>query len=191
MSDWTGNTKSIHSTLGASNHSEHEREQHDYYATEPVCAAELLQVVPAYNIWECACGEGHLAKVFDVCGVLSKATDLIDRGYGTGGVDFMRCNERHDGWIVTNPPYKYALEFTEHALTLADNVAMFLKLTFLEGQKRKKFFERHPPKFIYVYSSRRKCAINGKFEGTDSSAACYAWFVWEAGFKGDSIVRWI
>lgn len=68
---------------------------------------------------------------------------------------------------------------------------MFLKLTFLEGQKRKKFFERNPPKYIYVYSSRRKCAMNGKFEGIDSSAACYAWFIWERGFKGDSIVRWI
>lgn len=101
MSDWSGNSKSIHSTLGASNHSEHERQSHDYYATEPVCAAELLQLVQARNIWECACGEGHLAKVFEVCGVLSKATDLIDRGYGDGGIDFMRCTESHDGWIVT------------------------------------------------------------------------------------------
>lgn len=189
--DWSGNKKSTYTTLGASSHSEHERESHDYYATEPVCAAELLQVVNATNIWECACGEGHLAKVFDICGVLSKATDLIDRGYGQGGVDFLRCREKHDGWIVTNPPYKYAVEFAEHALSLAPNVAMFLKLTFLEGQKRKKFFEHHPPKYIYVYSSRRKCAMNGEFDDLGSSAACYAWFIWEADFKGDSIVRWI
>lgn len=102
--DWSGNKKSTYTTLGASSHSEHERESHDYYATEPVCAAELMQVANVYNVWECACGEGHLAKVFDVCGVLSKATDLIDRGYGQGGVDFMRSSEQHDGWIVTNPP---------------------------------------------------------------------------------------
>jgi hypothetical protein len=189
--DWSGNKKSTHVTLGSSNHSEHERESHDYYATEPVCAVELMQVANVHDVWECACGEGHLAKVFDVCGVLSKATDLIDRGYGQGGVNFMRSREQHDGWIVTNPPYKYALEFTEHALTLAPHVAMFLKLTFLEGQKRKKFFERHPPKYIYVYSSRRKCAMNGEFEDLGSSAACYAWFIWERGFTGDSIVRWI
>ena len=31
--DWTGNGKSIFTTLGASNHTEKEREINDYYAT--------------------------------------------------------------------------------------------------------------------------------------------------------------
>lgn len=38
---------------------------------------------------------------------------------------------------------------------------MFLKLTFLEGQKRKELFLHNPPKYIYVSSSRLKCAPNG------------------------------
>lgn len=39
--DWIGNQNSIYTTLGASNHTDKERQQHDYYATEPK-AMELL-----------------------------------------------------------------------------------------------------------------------------------------------------
>ena len=81
--DWTGNHKSTFATLGASNHTDHEREQHDYYATEPK-AAELLLEVEKFSplIWECACGEGHLAKEFEKAGHTVYASDLVDRGYG-------------------------------------------------------------------------------------------------------------
>lgn len=139
--DWTGNKKSTFVTLGASSHSEGQREVDDYYATDPICATDLLNLnLGIRDVWECACGEGHLAKVFKSAGVLFEATDLVNRGYGDTGVDFLKESSPHDGWIVTNPPYKYALEFCEHALSLCDNVAMFLKLTFLEGQKRRLFF---------------------------------------------------
>ena len=35
MLDWTGDTNNVMKTLGASNHSDTVREQHDYYATDP------------------------------------------------------------------------------------------------------------------------------------------------------------
>ena len=43
----------------------------------------LLEVVEPdlNNIWECACGEGHLAQIFDKAGKLYKSTALINRGY--------------------------------------------------------------------------------------------------------------
>lgn len=34
-------------------------------------------------------------------------------------------------------------------------------------------------------------AINGDFENINSSAVCYAWFVWEKGYKGQTIIDWI
>ena len=84
MKDWTGNKKSTFTCLGASNHSIHERADFDYYATDPSAAELLLSVEPDLNnIWECACGEGHLAKVFDKYKKLGKASDLVNRGYGT------------------------------------------------------------------------------------------------------------
>ena len=32
--------------------------------------------------------------------------------------------------------------------------------------------------------------MNGDFEAFGSSAAAYAWFVWEKGFKGETTVKW-
>ena len=81
--DWTGNSRSAHAILGARNYAQNERETNDYYATEPK-AARLLMEAETFSplIWECACGEGHLAKEFEKAGYSVYATDLIDRGYG-------------------------------------------------------------------------------------------------------------
>lgn len=193
--DWTGNKKSTFVTLGASNHSEGEREVHDYYATDPIAAEFLLKLEPdLYNIWECAAGEGHLAKVFAEAGKLGAASDLIERGYCQGGYDFLSQEWEWNGDIVTNPPYKYAGEFVKKALDsvpVGRKVCMFLKIQFLEGQKRGKFFKEHPPKIVYVTSSRLNCAKNGDFETYDkASAAAYIWVIWEKGYTGDTILKW-
>ena len=197
MKDWTGNQNSIYKTLGASNHTDKEREANDYYATEPK-ALELLLILEQFSprVWECACGEGHLSEVLKKRGYSVVSSDLIDRGYGTGGVDFLECYNAWDGDIITNPPYKYAKEFAEHALDLvADGrkVALFLKVQFLEGKARRGLFEKHPPKTIYVASSRLLCAKNGEFQKMrdgGGSAVAYAWFVWEKGYRGDTVVKW-
>ena len=69
-------------------------------------------------------------------------------------------------------------------------IAMFLKVQFLEGKARKQFFINNPPKKVYVFSSRVSCAKNGDFTSA-VNAVCYAWFVWEKGFKGDPSIKWI
>lgn len=195
MKDWIGNKPVIFVTLGASNHTIGERQKHDYYATEPK-AVELLLEVEKFNknIWECACGEGHISKVLERHGYQVKSTDLIDHGYGKSGIDFLKQTEFFNGDIITNPPYKYAQQFVQKALELipeGNKVAMFLKLQFLEGKSRKELFKKHPPKIVYVSSSRLSCAKNGEFEKYPSSAVAYAWFVWIKGFKGDPIIKWI
>ncbi len=187
--------ESIFINIGASNHSKNERQSEDYYATDPIAAKLLLKVEPELNnIWECACGEGHLAKVFDEAGKLGKVTDLINRGYGDVEDFLLNTDPYHNGDIVTNPPYKYAQEFVEHSLNKVDEgrkVCMFLKVLFLETQKRKSLFIKYPPKTIYISSSRINCARNGDFVTYDSSAIAYAWFVWEKGYRGDTIIKWI
>ena len=195
--DWVGNSNSIYKTLGASNHTDKERQSEDFYATEPR-AAELLLELEDFNenIWECACGEGDLSKVFEEAGHKVLSTDLIDRGYGQGGVDFLQCTEVFDGDIITNPPYKYAKEFVEKAIELVPDghkVAMFLKLQFLEGKARKTLFEKYPPKTIYVASGRLLCAKNGDFEGMKAgggSAVAYCWYIWQKNYTGDTVIKW-
>ena len=190
--DWTGNLQSIVGCLGASNHSAGERELHDFYATDPIAAEWLIQLEELnHNIYECACGQGHLAKVFENHGFNVKATDLVNRGYGQGGVDFLACEEKFDGDIVTNPPYSMAQEFIEHSLFLVNDgnkVCMFLKVQFLEDKQRRHLFEQFPPKRVWVSSSRIACIKNGV--EVCSAIQAYAWYVWEKGYQGDTVLKW-
>lgn len=204
--DWTGNKKSTFVTLGASNHSDGEREENDFYSTDPHSLEILLEALERdnfklhKNIWECACGMGHLSKVLESKGYNVLSTDLINRGYGIVDNDSNFLNgkyythTKYNGDILTNPPYKYAKEFVETALEkieYGNYVIMFLKIQFLEGQNRRKLFDKYPPKYIYVNSTRQTCYINGDMSKKMSSATCYCWFIWEKGFKDEPKIRWI
>ena len=194
--DWTGNKKSTFVTLGASNHAVHEREQHDFYSTDPNALRLFLDKFKLHTkVWEPACGMGHLSDVLEEYGYIVRSSDLIDRGYGNTGVNFLEIKERDLNMdILTNPPYKYAYEFVDKAMDIIANgyyVVMFLKIQFLEGQKRLELFKKYPPKYIYVNSKRQICYINGDMSKKMSSATCYCWFVWEKGFTDDPIIKWL
>lgn len=173
--DWTGNSKAIYSCHGASNHSETEREANDYYATPPSAVEMLLKLEDfSKTIMEPACGQGHIAEILKSHGYTVCATDLIDRGYGVGNVDFFSINDPTDMDIITNPPYAMAKEFVEHAMDIVTDghkVVMFLKLTFLEGQGRRELFKKYPPKTVYVSTSRIGCAKNGEFKRTKTETS--------------------
>ena len=197
--DWVGNAKSVFTCNGASNHSEEERQPDDYYATEPR-AVELLLERENFSgyVWECACGGGHMSYALADKGYIVKSSDIVDRGLaGTLIIDFLKYSELNTMDIITNPPYKYAKEFVEHALDISADgvkVAMFLKLTFLESKSRKALFEKYPFKTLYVSSSRLQCAKNGDFEKFGKgvgTAVAYGWYVWEKGFTGKPTIEWI
>ena len=190
MNDWIGNSQAVH----AVNQRNKDAQENDYYATDPK-AVELLLEQEKFcsTIWEPACGEGHISEVlrahgYDVC-----SSDLIDRGYGEVE-DFLSPdnNMQVNVDIITNPPYKFAKQFVEKALSLVGDghkVAMFLKLTFLEGQARRELFKHSPPSVVYVSSARLECGKNGVFTG--ESAVAYCWVVWEKGFTGVTQLKWI
>lgn len=166
-------------------------EPNDYYATDPRALKLLLEKERfSENIWEPACGEGHLSKVLENAGYTVYSSDLIDRGYGVGGKDFLSETGEFDGDIITNPPYKHAKAFVEKALEIVApgrKVAMFLKLTFLEGQARRALFTNNPPQAVYVSSARLQCGKNGEFRG--SSTVAYAWFVWRRGYPRPDLFK--
>ncbi len=184
-----------------------ERVKEDYYATPPEATRVLLDsfgLNDCWTIYEPACGEGHISKEIEKwfkrinssCEVHS--TDLIDRGYGVGGIDFLKLDSftRKFDCIITNPPFKFAKEFIEKALKLSNKyVIIFAKLQLLEGIGRKDLFEKHPPKYIYVFRNRINPMRNGSpvdEKGKKwSSTMCFAWFVWEVGFEGEPTIRWL
>ncbi len=196
--------KTLYITLGASNHTDKKREENDFHATDPIAIDKLLEVEdPNYHIWECACGQGHLSERLTKKGFYVFSADIVDRGYKrlTMKEDFLKrqrspFNSSFD--IITNPPYKYAKEFVLKALELlprGSKCFMFLKLTFLEGKTRfKELFNKNPPKIIHVFSERIMCAKNGDFKTMKAgggSAIAYAWFVWQKGYQGKTVIDWI
>lgn len=200
MRDWTGNSRSVVATMGAHTYTEEDREENDFYATNPESLILFLERIKeddikiSKDIWECSCGDGSLSKTLIERNYNVVSSDLIDRGFGTPGIDFLKQNKHWKGDILTNPPYKYAMEFVQHSMELIETNSkciMFLKLQFLEGIQRRKLFEEYPPKYIYVFSKRQCCAKNGDFEKYKGGAVSFAWYIWEKGFKGDPIIRWI
>ena len=188
--------------IGASNHFSEERGENDYYATDPIAIDKLLSVEkPNERIWEPACGGGHLAERLKEKGYRVRSTDIVDRGYCDEIVDFL--SDSHDTIdltydILTNPPYKQATEFVIKALEVLParcKCYMFLKLTFLESEKRyKQIFKDNPPIRIHVFSKRVACAKNGDFsrvKESGGSVSANSWFVWEKGYKGTTTVDWI
>lgn len=176
-----------------------ERDPHDFYATCPTAVPPLLALLGWSSggklIWENSCGQGHLASILSLYGHTVIATDLIYRGYGIGGVDFLQEQPlfdtiKYDG-IIMNPPYRKAQEFVVKALNLAPVVCAFLRLSFLESETRIPFFRDYPPKYVAVFSKRVKSSKNAKFDPNEKSTVCYAWFIWERGYQGPPIVKWI
>lgn len=197
--DWTGNKKSIFTTHGASNHSNADRADLDYYATDPIAVYKLLEREKFnHYILEPACGGGHISDALIKNGYDVLCSDVIDRGYPNQRftqdflTDYRATKNKRD--IITNPPYVKAKEFVEHALDISEEhvkIAMFLKLTFLEGGKRKALFDKYPPKSIYVFRNRIDCWKNGIKPEKPSRAVCYAWFIWEKGYVEPPQIFWI
>lgn len=192
-------SRKVFRTLGASSHSEGERAEDDFYASDPLAIDCLLNIAPDLldkniPVWECACGQGHLSKRLIQKGYKVFSSDKVDRGYGHKE-DFFFCPGPYNACnIITNPPYNFAEEFVRHAIDIVSEgaiVAMLLRLLFLEGKTRSILFEQFPPRRIGIFSFRLTCAKNGDFSGANQGAQAYAWFIWQKGFKGETQLRWI
>jgi hypothetical protein len=189
------NTRATFATLGASNHVDHTRQEDDFYATDPKAIDILLEVETFTGIiLEPACGMGHMSKRLIEYDMHVCSTDLIDCGYGATGVNFLTEFTLWPGHIITNPPFKHAVEFIRHSIDIIPEgykVAMFLKILFLETNTRRKLFEEFPPKTVYILANRLCCAKDGDFVKNNTKAVGYAWYVWEKGFTGDTIIKWV
>ena len=182
------------------------RVENDYYATNPEAVRKLLLVHPfsGLRVLEPCVGAGHIAKEIKKAFPDANLTciDIVNRGYsGTKVCDFLSWEDNNDFYdtIITNPPYKYASEFIEHCikkLTYGGQLAMFLKIQFLEGVKREELFNKYPPKYIYVFRKRMTVFSNGQELNPETgkhwaTTMCNAWYVWKKGSKTEPIIRWL
>ena len=188
------------------------RVQDDFYATPEESTKALLAVEGIiYPVLEPACGAGHISKLIgkdEGSGDYVISSDLIDRGYGCKDVDFLAddftkrminlgINIHAIKTIITNPPFSLFQEFAEKSLSFQNvqKIIMFGKLQALEGQKRATFMENSPLKTVYVFKARQNPLRNGSpvdEKGKPwASTMAFAWFVWEKGYTGETIIKWI
>ena len=90
--------------------------------------------------------------------------------------------------VVMNPPYKLnnRCEFINKALQVVEDKGLVITLSrilFVESAKRADFFKQFPPKYILVH--KRRLAFGMK------SGIGYAWFVFQKGHQGPTILKWI
>jgi len=143
------------------------------------------------EIWECACGDGAMSEVFGDIGYRVRSSDLYDRGYGDGGVDFTKADTKSSN-IVTTPPYNAAEHFVKKGLELSENkFALLLRLAFLEGANRSRtLFSITPPSRVWVFSERITFyPANAVKKGSGTTA--YAWFVWDKAHSGGTDLKWL
>jgi hypothetical protein len=83
--------------------------------------------------------------------------------------------------IVTNPPFKIAGKFVEHAIGMAPKVCMLLRLAFLESVRRTNILESGKLARVHVFRNRLPMMHRDGWEGpkTARSAVAFAWFVWD------------
>lgn len=142
------------------------------------------------DVWECACGDGSMSKVFEDAGSTVISSDLYDRGYGEIGIDFLSPDRVADN-IVTNPPYNCAEGFVASGLKHARRkFALLLRLAFLEGANRANtIFAKEPPSRVWVFSERITFYPKG-IDPKGSGTTAYAWFVWDKDVPGSTELRW-
>ena len=149
----------------------------DYFPTPPWATRALFRnVLPALGVdaigrvWEPACGEGHMA-----------ADDFLH------DVPLIEAD-----WIITNPPFSIACEFTVRALDLAaEGVAMLVRMQWIEGAGRyEKLFRDRPPA-LYAPFVERVPMVKGRWDPDASTATAYAWFIWRKRTSGPARIIWI
>lgn len=169
-----------------------DREVNDFYPTPKYAVVELLKREDFVgSVWECACGEGDISVVLESNGFNVISSDLVYRGYGMK-LDFFQSDLIVDN-IITNPPYKLALEFVLKAKKQSTKkIAMFLKTVWLESESRYNMFQDKdfPLKTVYQFSKRVTLYKNGE-KMKNSGMIAYAWYVWDKSYSGKPTIDWI
>lgn len=169
----------------------------DFYPTPPEMTEALLSVEKFDGeIWEPACGDGAMSSVLEAAGYAVNSTDLIDRGFGVGGVDFLLDAKTQAANVITNPPFKFTEEFIIKAVSVASRkVAILGRLQLLEGQGRRKIWDATPFARVWIFSRRIAFKKPGETDygtkGGKGGMIPYAWYVWDKSHVGPPQVGWL
>lgn len=168
------------------------RRAFDYYPTPPEYTRALMQRLAWPNdllVAEPCAADGQIERVVREAGFRVITADIVEK-WDTDhpGLDYMsrRATDVFAAIdaVITNPPYVLASEFLRKSLELCPRVAMFLRMSFLEGcGDRFDLLDQ----LARVYIADRPNFTGG----TGSDMAPCAWFIWEPEHEGPATVEWI
>lgn len=129
---------------------------------------------------EPACGAGDMARPLAEYFTTVFASDVHDYGHGYPVADFLFGEAPACDWMITNPPFRLALEFIQQGLRCAQRgVAVIVRTAFLEGQERhRELFSVLPPSDILQFTERVPMH-RGRLEKDGTTATAYCWIVWD------------
>jgi hypothetical protein len=167
----------------------------DLYQSPPEAVHPLLAVEKLpHGIWEPAAGKGAITVVLRDRGHAVISSDLIQ--YDDFPLhfvqDFLTTTQMPAGTeaIVTNPPYKLAQQFVEHALELCPRVIMLMRLAFLESERRSGILDSGQLARVHVFRDRLPMMHRDGWAGPKaSSAVAFAWFVWDRNHRGPTVTN--
>lgn len=166
----------------------YERVAQDFYPTLESWPVEVLlaHVSLPEEVWEPACGQGHMSRNLEALGRRQvHSTDLVDRGYGRAGVDFLAQSALpgRARAIVTNPPNGLLDAFIRHGLELTrpvgGMVCLFVPLEFHANGKsldRPALFAASGPHALTVACTRRPVFFADR---KAQPKLIYCWEVWD------------
>lgn len=155
-------------------------------ATEAAMQAERQWLKYYDFVDEPACGDGAMAEIIKAHDKQVMATDLVYRGYGRGGVNFLDLNfKRWSNCLITNPPFSdddknpLAEPFIRQAHALGyDYIGMILKANYWNTKNRISLFMEHKPVRIRPYSWRID------FTGDGNNHFDCIFVIWMPGMSG-------
>ena len=167
---------------------------HDLYPSPMAAVEALLRVerIPSL-VWEPAAGRGAIAQVLRDAGHTVVCSDIVERCFPLDLVgDFLEHQSAPSGaeCIVTNPPYNRKLlnEFVAHALDLAPQVMMLVRLSFLESTGRSEILESRGLVRVHVFRERLQGMHRDGWTGKKASGQiAYCWCIWQRGYLGPVI----
>lgn len=142
----------------------------DNLATPIEALRPLLPYLPQ-NIWECAEGDGQLAKLLKAEGkeVYATSTDFLT-SYPPKRIEA----------IVTNPPYSIKTKFLERAYETGLPFAFLMPITALEGIRRQELYSRHGLQVLFLPKRI-------DFTGKKAPWFAVAWFTWKLNLPKDMV----
>jgi len=149
------------SMLPGAKRAEHKRpRQADDWYRESRLAVEALfdEVIFTGPIHDPACGDGLIPIIAQEQGYAASGSDLVGRGYGEGGIDFL-TDFTSRTTLIFNAPYSLNEAFISHALAVASaEVAAIARVTFLCGQWRyRNLWAPSPPASLCRCRDARAC----------------------------------